>query len=947
MDSDVGLSEDSTATVKYLEDQVEYKCPLGKIKNRLTLQPGDKRNVKWKDGLFYEAEIIKIETDGSVTVKYAEDKVIHRTTLQSVEKCTLQIGDIRHVKWTDGKYYPAMIKKLGSDKTAAVKGDNYKTPESQAESTIPSISLHNDKASKVIIASGMNEDFVIPNNHPDYNTNNQHASSPTLHHLPDLYEKSSLPSTFSEDNNEIQDSPFNDQPVTSPTLEHESVRSGTDETPSEEDDSDNDPKFCAKSSQASSTSSEDDNATNDKIETGSKNICENSENPDCNMDNSTIRLPTLEDEYDMEHNIIDSQTDAQKVVVAQTSNLNNKRSWDKKFPCIFCKSFVTKLPRHFKQLHSQEKDVVKLESLPPCDPERVKILNRLRNAGLYLHNSEVLTNKKGTLIPKYRKVTATSPSKLIPCVYCNQFYTRKILFRHKKICEGRNKTNAPVGRVINTAQYMLPTSSVADYRILLRRSIIAGMRDGPEKHEIENDDTIMQFGAEMFEKLVSMPGKENHIRNKLRELGRFMVCVKKRKPLIKNLSELLKPEEFNTVVDATMELAGFDCSTNQFQIPTLAKKIGESIQKCVAIERKIAIISRNEIRRKDIDDFMSVFDVDWGTRITSKALNTLYTAKFNNSDPLPDAEDTKKLSSFIISEKKRCLDAIERDVNSDTYTQLLKITLACVIVFNKKRVGDAHNLGVTAYITGTRSCETNDNIVQHLKDSEKHLIGKLTRIETRGKRGKKVAILLTPELKKMMDILLHERTRVGVIADNKHFFAIPGTYNSHYRGSDIIRDVRTKAKLKYPLRITGTNLRKEAATIAAASGLSEAEVDILATFLGHDKSTHRKYYRLPEETLQKAKTSPFFTSQEVATSRAEDMPYKISVVHIRQGKEPQEPKNHSHRQMIDRSQPGWRNITGDSLFGYNPKMLACPVVHNCGQPEMPVLTPDTGGDTLI
>lgn len=63
--------------------------------------------------LFNNVVIFFVETDGSVTVKYVEDKVIHRTTLQSVEKCTLQIGDIRHVKWTDGKYYPAMIKKLG------------------------------------------------------------------------------------------------------------------------------------------------------------------------------------------------------------------------------------------------------------------------------------------------------------------------------------------------------------------------------------------------------------------------------------------------------------------------------------------------------------------------------------------------------------------------------------------------------------------------------------------------------------------------------------------------------------------------------------------------------------------------------------------------------------------------------------------------------------------
>lgn len=34
------------------------------------------------------------------------------------------------------------------------------------------------------------------------------------------------------------------------------------------------------------------------------------------------------------------------IIVARTRN-TDKRKWDKKFPCIFCKNFVTKLPRHY------------------------------------------------------------------------------------------------------------------------------------------------------------------------------------------------------------------------------------------------------------------------------------------------------------------------------------------------------------------------------------------------------------------------------------------------------------------------------------------------------------------------------------------------------------------------------------------------------------------------
>lgn len=119
------------------------------------------------------------------------------------------------------------------------------------------------------------------------------------------------------------------------------------------------------------------------------------------------------------------------IIVAKTRN-TDKRTWDKKFPCIFCKNFVTKLPRNFLQVHSEEKEVLLWKSLPPKDPKRVELLNKLRNCGTFIHNSKVLKQGTGTIIPKRRKAEPLSPSKLVPCSSCNQFYTRRVLYRHKK-----------------------------------------------------------------------------------------------------------------------------------------------------------------------------------------------------------------------------------------------------------------------------------------------------------------------------------------------------------------------------------------------------------------------------------------------------------------------------------------------------------------------------------
>lgn len=51
--------------------------------------------------------------DGKLTVEYALDKRRQKTCVTNVENCNLQEGDIRLVKWSDGKYYQARILKIG------------------------------------------------------------------------------------------------------------------------------------------------------------------------------------------------------------------------------------------------------------------------------------------------------------------------------------------------------------------------------------------------------------------------------------------------------------------------------------------------------------------------------------------------------------------------------------------------------------------------------------------------------------------------------------------------------------------------------------------------------------------------------------------------------------------------------------------------------------------
>ena len=82
-------------------------------------------------------------------------------------------------------------------------------------------------------------------------------------------------------------------------------------------------------------------------------------------------------------------------------------------------------------------------------------------------------------------------------------------------------------------------------------------------------------------------------------------------------------------------------------------------------------------------------------------------------------------------------------------------------------------------------------------------------VEIEGKRGRKVPVLLTPDIKGAMDILVKKRQEANINTNNKFFFARPSEDSlNHIRHWDCLRKQCTGLKLKQPDLITSTHLRK-------------------------------------------------------------------------------------------------------------------------------------------
>ena len=118
-------------------------------------------------------------------------------------------------------------------------------------------------------------------------------------------------------------------------------------------------------------------------------------------------------------------------------------------------------------------------------------------------------------------------------------------------------------------------------------------------------------------------------------------------------------------------------------------------------------------------------------------------------------------------------------------------------------------------------------------------------------------------MQKAIDLLIKHRIEDGVAKDNPFIFARNNfnSLNSQW-ACDVVKRVARNAKLKQPNFIFSTKLQKHIATMSQLFNLKDNELDILASFLGHNIQVHRDFYRLLKNTIILAKISKILIAAE-------------------------------------------------------------------------------------
>ena len=339
-------------------------------------------------------------------------------------------------------------------------------------------------------------------------------------------------------------------------------------------------------------------------------------------------------------------------------------------------------------------------------------------------------------------------------------------------------------------------------------------------------------------------------------MGRFLQMFIKNNGAT-SLSDAIHRTKFKSCVKAVRDLCSFDDDKGSCGIPSLALKIGQSLTVCALIKKSEAIEAGDKQCKEAMEDFLNLYKINWNTDVSSLANRTLHAKSFNKPKRIPLTRDIQKMNKYLEESAQEAEEDLKRATEDKEVTlrKLRELTLAQIVLFNRRRGGEAQRIEVQQVKEGFLAKNLHDDVMESLSKFEQKLANTLERFEIRGKRGRRVPVLLTERHKRRVNILLKHHT-----GNSKYLF--PLAEDTTLSTWKILSDLAKECGAERPELLTSTNLRKHVGTVSQILNLQEHELDSIADFLGHDIRVHRQFYRLSDDTIQLAKVSKLLCEME-------------------------------------------------------------------------------------
>ncbi|XP_051809978.1 uncharacterized protein LOC127535650 [Acanthochromis polyacanthus] len=437
-------------------------------------------------------------------------------------------------------------------------------------------------------------------------------------------------------------------------------------------------------------------------------------------------------------------------------------------------------------------------------------------------------------------------------------FKRTELWRHEKSCRERKeeRQKGKRARVQKSSSHLIPVRESCNG---VQKIIHSMLQDRVTCH-IRTDEMICAYGDALFAKKGREDSQHRYIAQKLRELGRFVLAAKEIDKHVRGLKDICDPANFQLAIKAARRVSNYDASKNEYGKPSTAVKIGFSLKGATEAWIGHCLMMSDVKTENKAKKFKELLENSWSTYVATNAHSTMEQRRWNREDNVPLTEDVVTLQNYLRKAEDEAKAELTEHASTTAYRKLSESLLAQIIVFNKKREGEASRLTLETYLKADTG-PVNKDIYETLSPVEKQLSHRLTRLVTRGKRGRKVPILLLERTKASLDFLIEKRREVGILEENPFLFARLGT-TTNLRGCDCLRKYAEESKAKNPELLRSTKLRKHVATLCQLLDLNNQELEQVARFMGHDIRVHCEYYRQTDKTFQVAKIGKLLFAME-------------------------------------------------------------------------------------
>ncbi|KAG5875204.1 hypothetical protein JTB14_016982 [Gonioctena quinquepunctata] len=531
--------------------------------------------------------------------------------------------------------------------------------------------------------------------------------------------------------------------------------------------------------------------------------------------------------------------------------------------CPFCFEEIGHFSRHLERNHSDEEAVKKILTMPVKSSERRNAIIFLRRKGNF-----VLQREKNIMKP-IRKPAGTAREKKVDdinysnCVNCFGVIKSTYLWRHRKHCKA-NTEHIPkkFGHRSDSRTFLMCTGLLGDFLNRSRLSeIFKIIRADDIGFTVRTDPLICLYGE-------SLSGKHKRkqmytvVSQKMRRMAKLLIALKK-STTISNFIDALKPEIYSYILAATKVIARYDSGTLPFESPSLALQLGTDLKFMCQIAKK-AIITKNpligpvenrEEKLTAISELHEMITAHWCNDIGSLANKVLNEKKVGNPKLLPTTEDVSQFHKYTSSLANLAYEGIVNEGNvEDNYNILVKCTLALLVLFNRRRIGEIQFLDMESYERPPENLNQ-DEMLSCLTEFEKSLCNMFKRVVVFGKGSKPVPILFSKKIQKYTDLIIQiRRTTNFVPKENKYVFATSGS-TRWISGSAVLQKLARECGAQQPELLTSTRFRKQIATLLQLMSFEKDELLQVAKFMGHTEKTHTEFYRLTDNTYQTAKVA--------------------------------------------------------------------------------------------